>query len=224
MAFQMTPMEIAYRVADMLGIKDNKEQFILASVAPDSVHFRDDFVIGHKIHSHLFEECGEWSDTQDYERWMANIGDFWDKYGAKEKDARLRTFILGICAHCVTDYYNDRLIWRTLEKEYIPPMTRDEFRSVYYPEAQTVDKWLFQNSLNAKEIVTLLRASEEVDLNDYIYAKDQVKMKDHLINVQYNLKEPLDVSDFKYYPSDKIMWFVDTVSNKVFEYLKAKID
>ena len=224
MSFQMTHLEIAYRVAKKLGLSENLEQFILGSVASDSVHFRDGFVIEHKIHSHLFEECGEWSDTQDYERWMQNIGDFWDKYGASEKDARLKAFILGICAHCVTDYCNDRIIWRALEKQYIPPMTRDEFRSVYYPEAQTVDKWLFQNSPNAKEIVTLLKASEEVDLGDFIYARDQVKMKEHLINVQYNLPEPLDVSAFKYYPADKILWFVDTVSERVFEYLKARID
>ena len=85
MSFQMTHLEIAYRVAKKLGLSQNLEQFILGSVAPDSVHFREGFVIEHKIHSHLFEECGEWSDTQDYERWMQNIGNFWDKYGASER-------------------------------------------------------------------------------------------------------------------------------------------
>ena len=224
MSFQMTHMEIAYKVAGRLSLGEERKQFILGSVAPDSVHFRDDFVIEHKIHSHLFEECGEWSDTQDYERWMQNIGDFWDKYGEGETDKMRRAFILGICAHCVTDYCNDLYIWRALEREYIPPMTREDFRSEYYPEARDVDKWLFQESPNAKEIVALLEASDEMDFYDYIRAIDQVKMKDHLINVQYNLPDKVDVTGYKYYPSDKILWFVDTVSDKVFDYLQARID
>lgn len=224
MSFQMTHLEIAYRVAKKLGITEGLPEFILGSVAPDCVHFREDYEIGHKVHSHLFEGCGVWSNTQDYDRWISNINEFFDRFAKDEEDVDRRMFAMGICVHCITDYWNDLYIWRALQKEHIPPMTLEEFRSEYYPEAQTVDKWLFQNSENAKEIVTLLQHSKELDFSDYIYAKDQVKMKDHLINTQYNLPKPLDVSGYKYYPSDKILWFTEVVSDKVFEYLKARID
>ena len=42
MSFQMVHMEIAYRVAEMTGIKE-RAAFILGSVLPDSVHMRDDY-------------------------------------------------------------------------------------------------------------------------------------------------------------------------------------
>ena len=54
MSFQMVHMEIAYRVAEMTGIKE-RAAFILGSVLPDSVHMRDDYSIEQKIMSHLFE-------------------------------------------------------------------------------------------------------------------------------------------------------------------------
>ena len=215
MSFQMTHMEVAYRLINHLKIKEGREEFILGSVAPDSVHFRDPFKIEDKVHSHLFEGCGVWSNTQDYDRWMTNINEFWDKYGEDEMDVRRRMFILGICAHCVTDFYNDLLIWRSLQNEYLPAMTLEDFRSEYYPEAQTVDKWLFQNSRNSEEIVKLLLAAKETDLEDYIHAEDTAAMKKHLVDTQYNLPETVDVSGYKYYPSDKILWFVETVSDRI---------
>ncbi len=215
MSFQMTHMEVAYNLINHLKIKEGREEFILGSVAPDSVHFRDPFKIEDKVHSHLFEGCGVWSDTQDYDRWMTNINEFWDKYGEDEMDVRRRMFILGICVHCVTDFYNDLLIWRSLQNEYLPAMTLEDFRSEYYPEAQKVDKWLFQNSRNSEEIVKLLLAAKETDLEDYIHAEDTAAMKKHLVDTQYNLPETVDVSGYKYYPSDKILWFVETVSDRI---------
>lgn len=66
MAGQITHMEIAYKLIDRLGIDEGKEEFILGSVAPDSVHFDDDY-LSKKVHSHLFENCGPWGDTQNYD-------------------------------------------------------------------------------------------------------------------------------------------------------------
>ena len=214
MAFQMTHLEIAYRLTKRLGITKGREEFILGSVAPDAIS-EDVPYIPRKIHTHLFEECGPWGDTQDYDRWLVNIRQFWDENGRGETDIEKRMLKLGICVHCMTDYWNDLLIWRALQKVLIPPMTVEEFRSEYYPEAQVVDKWLFQNSENSEEIFKLFAASKPMDIGDYSYAKDQEHIKDHLINNQYNLPEPLDVSTFKYYPSEKIMWFTATATDRI---------
>ena len=214
MAFQMTHLEIAYRLAKRLGITKGREEFILGSVAPDAISEEVPY-IPTKIHTHLFEECGPWGDTQDYDRWLVNIRAFWDENGRDETDIKKKMLKLGICVHCMTDYWNDLLIWRALQKEYMPPMTVEEFRSEYYPEARVVDKWLFQNSENSEEIFKLFAASETMDIGDYSYAKDQEDIRDHLTNVQYNLPEPLDVSKFKYYPSEKIIWFVATATDRI---------
>ena len=150
MAGQITHMEVAYRLIDRLGIAQGKEEFILGSVAPDSVHFDEDY-LPKKIHSHLFENCGPWGDTQNYDNWIINIKAFWNKYVVKENDNIQKAFYIGIVVHCLTDYWNDLLIWRALQKEMIPPMTYDGFKEEYYPESNRIDRWLYQNIDNADD-------------------------------------------------------------------------
>ena len=37
--------------------------------------------------------------------------------------------MLGLCVHCLTDYWNDIKIWKRLQSEHIPPMKFEEFES-----------------------------------------------------------------------------------------------
>ena len=67
MAFQMIHMEIAYRLLERIPQIPNAAEFILGSVAPDSVHMNPDYNVSMKIKSHMFEGCGKWGDTQDYQ-------------------------------------------------------------------------------------------------------------------------------------------------------------
>ena len=223
MASQMVHMKVAKNIADRIGIKEGKAEFILGSVAPDAVHFREPYRVEEKVHSHLFEECGPWGDTQDYDRWIRNIDEFWNEKGAGEPDIKRKMFMLGVCVHCYTDHCNDLLIWRALQKEHIPPMTLEQFKDEYYPESYKVDRWLCQNIDDADEILDLLGSAEPFDFYDYLTAGDMEKIKSHLINVQYNLTEKVDVTGFKYYPSEKMLWFVDTASQTVYERLSDKI-
>lgn len=212
-------MEIAYKLIDRLAISENIEEFILGSVAPDSVHFDEDY-LSKKIHSHLFENCGPWGDTQNYDNWILNIKAFWNKYVVKEKDNVKRSFYIGIVVHCLTDYWNDLSIWRTLQKEMIPPMTIDEFKEVYYPESTRIDRWLYQNIDDADEIMELLENSHETDFEDYLKAECIKKMKRHLIDVQYNLPDPIDVSAHKYYKADMMRKFVREVPDRIINQIK----
>ena len=73
MAFQMIHMEIAYRLLERIPQIPNAAEFILGSVAPDSVHMNPDYNVSMKVKSHMFEGCGKWGDTQDYQLWKRNI-------------------------------------------------------------------------------------------------------------------------------------------------------
>ncbi len=219
MAGQITHMEVAYRLIDRLGIDEGKEEFILGSVAPDSVHFDEDY-LSKKIHSHLFENCGPWGDTQNYNNWIINIRTFWNKYVINEKDSIQRTFYTGIVVHCLTDYWNDLMIWRALQKKMIPPMTYDGFKEAYYPESNRIDRWLFQNTQNAGQIMDFLENSRVSDFDDYLKATCINKMKRHLIDVQYNLPDPIDVSGHIYYKADMIRQFVNEVPDRICEQIK----
>ena len=219
MAGQITHMAVAYRLIDKLGIDEGKEEFILGSVAPDSVHFDEDY-LSKKIHSHLFENCGPWGDTQNYDNWIANIRAFWTRYVVNEKNSIQRSLYVGIVVHCLTDYWNDLLIWRALQKEMIPPMTYDGFKEAYYPESQRIDRWLYQNIENADLIMQLLENSRETDFEDYLKATCIAKMKRHLIDVQYNLPDPIDVSGHKFYKADMMRLFVSEVPDRICEQIK----
>ena len=220
MAYQMIHMEVAYLLMDKLQINQCKAEFILGSVAPDSVHFRDPYKIEDKIHTHLFENCGPWGDPQDYEKWMANMDGFRDTKSYSEKDCGRQMFIYGMYIHCLTDYYNDRLIWRRFQEQLKATMTDTEIKNAFYPEAQLVDKWLFQTGEHSGEICRLLKESVAYDLDDYVYATDLEKMKTHLLENQYHITEMIDVSGMKYYTSKVGMDFVNTTVENIYNKLK----
>ena len=223
MAGQMTHMEIAYNLAEIMGIDEGRAEFILGSIAPDAVPFTEP-LRAEKIHTHLFENCGPWGDTQDYEQWLVNIKDFRGKYVKDEQDTRKKMFLLGICVHCFTDYWNDLMIWRVAQKRMMPPMNFEEFKAAYYPEAQRLGVWQFQNSPRAKEIMELMMASEEYDFEDYTKIADLKNIKDWLLNVQFNVPEKVDVSGHKYYTKEMLLEFTDEATKKVCVQLQAMDD
>ncbi len=219
MAGQITHMEIAYKLIDRLGIDEGKEEFILGSVAPDSVHFDDDY-LSKKVHSHLFENCGPWGDTQNYDNWILNIKAFWYRYVVMQENQDLKAFYIGIVVHCLTDYWNDLSIWRALQKKMMPPLNLDQFKEGYSPEYIKIDRWLYQNIDDADEIMELLENSHETDCEDYVKATCIARMKRHLIDVQYNLPDPIDVSGHKFYTADLMRQFVSEVPDKVYQQIK----
>ena len=216
MAGQMTHMEVAYRVAEKMNITTGKAEFILGSVAPDAISDSVPFWET-KVHTHLFEGCGPWGDTWDYDRWLSNIDAFWNEYGAAETDIKRKMLILGICVHCLTDHWNDLLIWRKAQKMCMSPLSRDEFKVVYYPDMKKVGLWLYQNSKNTPEIFRLLATSKEMDIGDYTHSADLRNIKDHLINVQYNVTDPVDVSECKYCTTMQMLEFIDICTDKIYD-------
>lgn len=213
MSFQMIHMEIAYRVAETLGIKDGKSSFILGSVLPDSVHMRDDYSVDQKIRSHLFEGCGPWGAPEDYDKWRSNIRKFWKDHGASAANAEERITAAGVVVHCITDYWNDIDIWNGTKDQFVPPEDPGRFKEDFYREARAVDQWLHQNSVNTNEIMSLLEATPEKDMFGFYTAEDISRMKDNLLRVQYDVPRA-DISGFKYYTGDKLESFLESVTLK----------
>lgn len=214
MAFQMIHMEIAYRLLKRIPQISNAAEFILGSVAPDSVHMNQVYHIDMKVKSHLFEGCGEWSDTQDYPLWKRNICFFFGSIVGREHI--YRDFAIGICVHCLTDYWNDIKIWRKFRDENIPPMNIDEFKKAYYPEAQGIDFWLYQNSMNTKSIRKLLSEALAMDVEGIIHKEDVERQRDHLLNAQYNV-DMTDISKYRYLSAKDIGDFIEFTVNDIAE-------
>lgn len=214
MAFQMIHMEVAYRLLKRIPLISNAAEFILGSVAPDSVHMDPDYSIDMKVRSHLFEGCGQWSDTQDYPRWEKNIHFFYESVAGKGKADR--DFGIGICVHCLTDYWNDRKIWRKLQSENIPPMTAYEFKKAYYPEAKGIDLWLYQNSKDTGPIRKMLSEALAMDVEGMINKENVERQRKHLLNTQYDV-DVVDISRYQYLSANAISDFIESTANDIAE-------
>ena len=214
MAFQMIHMEIAYRLLKRIPQISNAAEFILGSVAPDSVHMNPNYNISMKVKSHLFEGCGTWSDTQDYQRWKRNINSFCKTIAGKEH--AYRDFGIGICVHCLTDYWNDLKIWRKLQSENIPPMNIDAFKKAYYPEAQGIDLWLYQNSKNTKIIRKMLSEAVALNVEGIVNKEDIERQRNHLLNTQYHV-DMVDLSTYQYLSANDIHDFIEFTVNDIAE-------
>ncbi|MBQ7942462.1 MAG: hypothetical protein IJ326_00190 [Lachnospiraceae bacterium] len=216
MSFQMIHMEVAYRLLKRIPQIENAAEFILGSVAPDSVHMNPNYDVNMKIKSHMFKGCGIWSDTQDYQRWHSNINDIFCKYAVTEKGQVYRDFVFGLCVHCLTDYWNDIEIWKKLQSENIPPMNFEEFKDAYYPEARGIDLWLHQNSENTDAICKMLSEAMVFDVEGLVCQADIEKQRNHLLNSQYDV-DAVDISKYRFLSARGINTFIEFVVNDIAE-------
>lgn len=216
MAFQMIHMEIAYKLLKRMPQISYAAEFILGSVAPDSVHMNPNYDVTMKIKSHMFEGCGIWGDTKDYQIWEKNIYLFCENVA--EKELAYRDYCIGICVHCLTDYWNDIKIWRKFQSKNIPPMSIDEFKKAYYPEAQGIDFWLYQNSKNTQLIRKMLSEALAMDVEGIINKEDVECLRNHLLNTQYNV-DMVDLSTYHYFSANSINDFIEFTVNSIAETL-----
>lgn len=225
MAFQMVHMEVAYRMLEYMPDMKYKEDFILGSVAPDSVHMETVYKVENKIDSHLFWGCGPWAKTTDSEKWKNNILDFWEK--SKEIKDVSREFLMGYAVHCLTDYCNDLNVWIALKnKSKIP---EEELKKLYYPEARGIDQWLFLNSPNAKNIMELLEKGRAFSIENKVKKEMIEKEKLHLLNRQYktdltdevraNLRDEI-VNNYRFVPPEFMEKFLNQTAKDVYCMLK----
>lgn len=216
MAYQMIHMEIAYRLLQAFPRLLGQAEFLLGSVAPDSVHMNPDYEIRMKVRSHMFEGCGPWGDTQDYERWDSNIRKVLQGISdlAQTSETGYRSYLLGMCVHCLTDYQNDLYIWRRLQKEFVPKMGLDAFKKDYYVEARGIDRWLYQSSPHTAEIRRLLLEAEAYEVADMVKKAEVEQMRRHLLYVQYD--EPLqDISGYRFLSADFLESFLKQTTAEI---------
>lgn len=183
MAYQMIHMAFAYEWIQQHPGYEFPQNLILGSVAPDSVHMSDEFQLLRKIQSHAFEGCGEWSRTQDHERWKNNIISLW-----KEKRSAIlqeeRSFLEGICMHCLMDYCND-LCMIEMKMKFEPVLGQTCFYDTFRKESFKIDQWLYHHHPQTKQIMDLLETGSP--FSSVGLRIDEIeKQKYHLLEVQYH--------------------------------------
>lgn len=216
MSFQMIHMEVAYRLLNQIQQIKNPAEFILGSVAADSVHMNLNYDISMKVKSHMFKGCGTWGDTRDYQQWCSNIKDFLCKHMMLEKEQIYKDFVLGLCVHCLTDYWNDIKIWKKLQSDNVSSMNFEEFKEIYYPEAKGIDLWLYQNSVNTKTIRKMLASAVAIEVEELVNKDDIERQRSYLLNVQYDM-DAVDISEYRFFSAGDIEDFIEFVVNDLVE-------
>lgn len=103
MSYAMVHLEVAYRLLDKYEWVSKYGDFLLGAVAPDAVHFHENYSVQLKEHSHLWN-CGpRWGITIDSDKWKRNVLKFWEEH----REDYNRDFIAGYCVHILTDWLND---------------------------------------------------------------------------------------------------------------------
>lgn len=105
MAYTMTHIYIAEKVAERLGDIRDYPTYILGTIAPDAVHADDNYVVADKERSHLFTEGLHWgkiSNVTQVDAWVGSIRRFYKV----NKDKYNHDFLLGYIVHLYADVYN----------------------------------------------------------------------------------------------------------------------
>lgn len=73
MSFPMTHLSIAYNIFVNTSQIKEPGDFLLGAIAPDSVHFRDDFKSSMKKISHLCVGNEKWGEVTNNEEWWLEV-------------------------------------------------------------------------------------------------------------------------------------------------------
>ncbi|MBD5476730.1 MAG: hypothetical protein HDR17_12250, partial [Lachnospiraceae bacterium] len=86
----------------------------------------------------------------------------------------------------------------------------------YYPEAQGIDIWLYQNSKNTKVIRKMLSEALAMDVEGIIHKEDVERQRNHLLNIQYDV-DKVDISNYQYLSANDIHEFIEFTVNDIAE-------
>lgn len=215
MSYAMVHLEVAYRLLNKYDWIVKKGDFMLGAVAPDAVHFHDEYKVSLKEQSHLWD-CGpKWGVTLYSDRWKGNILKFWEEHKGDEN----RDFIAGYCVHILTDWLNDLRIWSPFKKENMEGDNVEEIYHIYGQEAYGSDQWLFWHGDNSGEIWKLLPEGQPFTIPGCIMKEDIERQKKYILIEQYKDREQVDISGYHYCTKDIMCAFMDECVEVIAELL-----
>ena len=216
MAYSMIHLEVAYRLLNKWDWIKNPGDFLVGAVAPDAVHFCENYQIRMKEKSHIWD-CGpRWGITEDPDKWESDVMRFWEE----NKDADNKDFIAGYCVHILTDIHNALKIWKPFQEENIKGTNVEEAYHIYGKEAYESDQWLYQTSPHSKKIIELLASGSAYPIEDCIGKEEIEKKIQYMLREEYGKTEIYDIRGFRYCNDKVILGFIEECTDWLAERLK----
>lgn len=190
MSYAMTHLIIANEFAKHKNIK-NKELFLLASIAPDAVHAKDNFKLEMKAASHYMQDGERWGEMYQEEAmvvWYHRLQTIYEEKIKLAKNDKDISFLQGYIVHMLTDVFNCALL-------YAPNLIKhdfkvDSFRVTYRDDCVAQDAWLYQNYEESQEVMKSLEIAMDQDLNESI-------LKNLGLDIHMSVKNIRDNTNFQ---------------------------
>ncbi|WP_105616357.1 zinc dependent phospholipase C family protein [Vallitalea okinawensis] len=216
MPFAMTHLHIAYNILTSTPQIKNPYDFLLGSIAPDSVHFRDNYNSNMKFDSHLCIGNERWGRVTNNTEWLENVLSFLSKYS----DTEAVDFIYGYCCHILADIQNNIKVWMPFFSKNKEKL-KNGMGSLYHQESFAIDYelYLFPN----REIMwSMLKESTAYDIPGFVNSHEVNEMKQSLLNDQFTDRETIDVTHNKYVTLLNIQEFISEESLYIKNILYSK--
>lgn len=214
MAYPIAHLCIAYNVlATTAQIKEPCE-FLLGALAPDSVHFRDNYKSDMKKISHLCVGNEKWGEITNNQEWLENVLAFLQE----NKNSTKVDFIYGYCSHILTDIQNNIKIWtpfKLANKDYL----EKGIGKLYVKEIYAIDYELYLLHPQHTEIWQMLENAAGYDISNIIVGDEVDKMKESILHNQFKDRKSTDLSLNEYVTLSNMQEFISEVS----EYIKKTL-
>lgn len=201
MPFPMVHLNIARNVLSAASGILEPSQFLLGSIAPDSVHFRPDYQGVMKKASHLCVGNEEWAE---------NVL----RFAELNRRSPNTDFVLGYCAHVLADIKHNIEMWTPYRLAHQEQLDRG-LGSDLHKEAAEVDLELYLTCQDRPELWALLSRSESIDIPGMVRSADIDMAKSHLLWSQYADRKQVDLSSNKFVTVKRMTGFVAEASQEI---------
>ena len=193
MAFPLTHLLVAnelIKTAPWL-VGDEPELFLLGSIAPDAVHYREGLVgasqlgIGEaKKITHLCPISDEkWGQTTDNIGWEKRAKDFF--LSNTGGDVGASSLSAGYAAHVLTDIFTNMGIYHNFRTNY-PGEAAKGYQSDYYRDLKNIDIRLYHEIYKSSGIANALANAVAQDMPGLVSADEIHAIRDNLLYEYYN--------------------------------------
>ncbi len=207
MPFPMVHLCIAYDIIKTAPRIKKPDDFVLGSIAPDSVHFREGFKHDMKSQTHLVIGCKNLRQHTDNDKHLSNVREFLKQ----RHDGVSEDFIYGYSAHILADITWNIKFW-TPYRIANGAALNSGAPSVLHQEASVVDYELYINNPDSGSIWELLKKGDSYDIPDVVVKSEIDAMRASILNEQY-AKSRLDDTLVKKYISLEVVR--DTIADEV---------
>ena len=207
MPYTMTHLIIADNLSTIFSkhIK-NLPQFYLGNIAPDAVHYRENYTYEYKRDSHLYAGDEPWDLITNMDGWINDIINFLNSH----KNFENCDFILGYCCHLLTDIYQRIALWLPFRQKYADEIEKG-LGEIMRQETSMIDIELALTHERKDIFWSNIKQSAGVDLPGIVYTTEIEKQKDNILNLWYADKERQDLTSNKIVTVEKIMSFISDV-------------